>query len=145
GRYARLMVKFLDIKKVTDSFQPALREVIAGVVDSGSLVRGDQGKQFEDAYAAFTGVSHCVGVGNGFDALWLIFRAWILSGVIREGDEVIVPANTYIASILAVTENRLVPVMVEPDADTFNIDPHRIREKITPRTRAIMVVHLYGR
>lgn len=139
------MIRFLDMRKITESFQPAIGEAVARVVQSGNYIRGNEVQQFEEAYAAFTGTAHCVSVGNGFDALRLIFKAWILSGVMREGDEVIVPANTYIASVLAVTENRLVPVLVEPDIDTLVIDPARIEEKISSRTKAVMVVHLYGR
>ena len=139
------MIKFLDIKKITDSFQPELLSVVDRVVNSGFFIRGQEVKQFEEAYAAFTGSAYCVGVGNGFDALRLIFKAYLVSGSMKEGDEVIVPSNTYIASILAVTENRLKPVFVEPDLHTFLIDPLLIEEKITPRTKAIMVVHLYGK
>lgn len=139
------MVKFLDIRKITESFQPDLGKAVAQVLDSGNFVRGSQLEQFESAYGAFIGTRHCVGVGNGFDALRLIFRAWILSGSLQEGDEVIVPANTYIASILAVTENRLRPVLVEPVDGTYTIDAARVEEKISQRTKAIMIVHLYGR
>ncbi len=139
------MVPFLDLQKVNQSFQPGLGKAVARVIESGWFIRGEEGRRFEEAYAAFTGTAHCVGVGNGFDALRLIFRAWLLQGAMREDDEVIVPANTYIASILAVTENRLKPVLVEPLLNTFAIDPGRIEEKITSRTKAILVVHLYGR
>lgn len=139
------MIKFLDLKKITDSFQPEIARVVAQVIDSGYFVRGKEVMEFEEAYASFIGSRYCVGVGNGFDALRLIFKAWMLSGMIREGDEVIVPANTYIASILAVTDNHLVPVFVEPDINTFTIDPERIEAKVTRRTKAIMVVHLYGK
>ena len=139
------MIKFLDIKSITQSFQPQLSEAIGRVTTSGSFIRGSEVQRFEEAYAAFTGCRFCVGVGNGFDALRLILRAWIAMGEMTEGDEVIVPANTYIASILSVSENRLTPVLVEPDGDTFNIDASGIEARITSRTRAIMVVHLYGR
>lgn len=139
------MVKFLDIKKITESFQPEIGAAIDRVLESGFFVRGDEVRRFENAYASFIGTARCVGTGNGFDALRLIFRAWIISGNMQEGDEVIVPANTYIASILAITENRLTPVLVEPDIATFTMHPDRIREKLSRRTRAIMVVHLYGR
>lgn len=139
------MVKFLDIRKITDSFGQDLHRAVAGVMESGHFIRGKQVDQFESEYAAFTGTRHCVGVGNGFDALRLIFRAWILSGSMQEGDEVIVPANTYIASILAVTENRLRPVFVEPVDGMYTIDAARIEERISERTKAIMIVHLYGR
>ncbi|MEX2231094.1 MAG: DegT/DnrJ/EryC1/StrS family aminotransferase [Cyclobacteriaceae bacterium] len=138
------MIKFLDIKKITDSYQPEIGKVLEQVVDSGFFIRGKEVKNFEDAYARFTGSTHCVGVGNGFDALRLIFRAWLLSGVLREQDEIIVPANTYIASVLALTENRLTPLFIEPDINSYNIDPGLIEEKITARTKAIMLVHLYG-
>jgi dTDP-4-amino-4,6-dideoxygalactose transaminase len=139
------MVHFLDVKKITAAYQPEVAEALQRVANSGSFIRGEEVKRFEDAYAAFTGSKHCVGVGNGFDALKLIFKAWIVTGEIKEGDEVIVPANTYVASVLAVSDNRLVPVFVEPDVNTFNIDSRRIEEKITTKTRAILVVHLYGR
>ena len=139
------MIKFFDTKSITQSFQPQLSEAIRRVTTSGSFIRGSEAQRFEEAYAAFTGCTFCVGVGSGFDALRLIFRAWIAMGQMTEGDEVIVPANTYIASILSVSENRLTPVLVEPDPDTFNIDASAIEAGITSRTRAIMVVHLYGR
>lgn len=139
------MVKFLDIRKVTQSFQPGLREVMMRVIDSGFFIRGDEGRRFEEAYASYVGTRYCVGVGNGLDALRLIFKAYLASGRMQEGDEVLVPANTYIASILAVSENRLKPVLVEPNAHTFTLDEKLIEEMITPRTRAILVVHLYGR
>jgi dTDP-4-amino-4,6-dideoxygalactose transaminase len=138
-------IKFLDIKKINDSFQPALSKVIDEVVASGFFIRGEEVRLFEEAYAKFIGTAHCVGVGNGFDALRLILKGWLYAGVLREGDEVIVPANTYIASVLAVTESRLVPVFAEAALDTFTLDPARIEEKITSRTKAIMVVHLYGK
>lgn len=139
------MVRFLDVRKITDSFQPGLIEAIQEVVASGVFVKGPRVRQFEESYASFTGCGYCVGVGNGLDALRLIFRSWIISGSLKEGDEVIVPANTYIASILAIVDSRLSPVLVEPDPRTFNLDGSRIEEKITARTKAIMVVHLYGR
>lgn len=139
------MVKFLDIKKITESFNPEIGETVKRVVESGFFIRGEEGRRFEEAYSYYVGTRYCVGVGNGFDALRLIFKAYLASGRMQEGDEVLVPANTYIASILAVSENRLKPVFVEPDAHTFTIDAKLIEEKITPRTRAILVVHLYGK
>ena len=139
------MVNFLDVKRITAAYQPELGEALQRVSNSGSFVRGREVERFEEGYSSFIGSKHCVGTGNGFDALKLIFRAWIVSGEMKEGDEVIVPANTYIASILAVSDNRLVPVFVEPDSSTFNIDPLGIERKITKKTRAILVVHLYGR
>jgi dTDP-4-amino-4,6-dideoxygalactose transaminase len=139
------MIKFLDLKALNDSFEPDLSRAIKKVLDSGWYLLGNEVKAFEKEYAAFIGTKHCIGVGNGLDALRLILRAWMVMGKMKEGDEVIVPANTYIASILAISENRLTPVLVEPDILTLNIDPYRIEEKITDRTKAIMVVHLYGR
>ena len=115
------------------------------VVESGWYLRGRETENFEQAYARYIGTSHCVGCGNGLDALRLILRAYILRGDLQEGDEVIVPANTFFASVLAITDNRLRPIFVEPDPHTYQIDPQRIEEAITPRTRALMIVHLYGR
>lgn len=139
------MIRFIDLKKLNAAHQPDLGEAIQRTAVSGSYIRGREVSAFEDKYASYSGVKYCTGVGNGFDALQLIFRSWVISGVMKEGDEVIVPANTYIASILAVTENKLKPVFVEPDIATYNMDPAGVREKITERTRAIMLVHLYGR
>ncbi len=138
-------MKFLDIKKITDSYQPQLMEAVQRVVDSGYFINGSECNRFERMFAAFIGTRYCVGVGNGFDALRLIFRAYIELRQLKEGDEIIVPANTYIASLLAISENRLTPVLVEPDLNNLNMDPFRIEEKITVRTKAIMIVHLYGR
>lgn len=141
----RKMIKFLDLKKVNQEYQPALTAAVQRVSESGTYIRGQEVSAFESDYASYTGTKYCVGVGNGFDALRLIFKAWLNSHVMKEGDEVIVPANTYIASILAITENRLVPVLCEPDICTYNIDPSLILRKISSRTRAILLVHLYGR
>lgn len=138
------MIKFLDLKKINDSFEPQLSDAINRVLKSGWYLMGEEKTLFEQEYARFTGVRNCIGVANGLDALRLILRAYMEMGTVREGDEVIVPANTFIASILAITENRLVPVLVEPDLNTFNIDPYSIEKKISSRTRAIMIVHLYG-
>lgn len=138
------MIKFLDLRKINDSFEPNLSNAIKRVLESGWYLSGAEGNAFENEYAEFIGTKHCIGVANGLDALRLILRAYIVSGFIQEGDEIIVPANTYIASILAITENRLVPVLVEPDIKTYNINPFLIEEKITNRTKAIMIVHLYG-
>ncbi|NSW94258.1 MAG: DegT/DnrJ/EryC1/StrS family aminotransferase [Bacteroidales bacterium] len=139
------MIKFLDIQKITESFEPALTEAIQRVVRRGWFLLGEEVTAFEKEYAEYIGSKHCIGVANGLDALRLIFRGYIELGVMKEGDEVIVPANTYIASILAVTENRLKPVLVEPDINTYNLDISFIEKHITERTKAIMVVHLYGR
>jgi dTDP-4-amino-4,6-dideoxygalactose transaminase len=139
------MISFLDLKKINDSFEPQLSQAIQRVLDSGWYLLGKEVKAFEEEYARYIGVRHCIGVANGLDALRLILRAYIEIGVMKEGDEVIVPANTYIASILAITDNYLKPVLVEPNINTYNIDPFKIEEKITNRTKAIMIVHLYGR
>lgn len=138
------MIKFLDLKSINDSFEPLLTEAIKRVLDSGWYLLGNEVKAFEEEYARFIGTKHCVGVANGLDALRLILKAYLEMGQMREGDEIIVPANTYIASILAISDNRLKPVLVEPDIDTYNIDPFKIEEKISSRTKGIMIVHLYG-
>ena len=138
-------VKFLDLQKVTLLRADEIHEAVSRVVDSGWYLQGKAVAQFEEDYARFIGTKCCVGVGNGLDALTLIYRAYLEMGVMRRGDEVIVPANTYIASILAITENGLKPVLVEPNPDTLEIDDARIEEAITDRTRSVMIVHLYGR
>ena len=135
------MTKYLDLKAINKPYEHAADEVL----QSGWYLKGDYTRRFEEAYAKYIGTKYCVGCGNGLDALTLIFRAYIELGVMAPGDEVIVPANTYIASILAITENRLVPVLVEPSPDTLQIDDSLIEQAITPRTRAVMIVHLYGR
>ena len=134
-------MKYLDLKAINKPYEHAADEVLR----SGWYLKGGYTHRFEEAYADYIGTRHCIGCGNGLDALTLIFRAYIEMGVMQEGDEVIVPANTYIASILAVTENRLVPVLVEPDANTLQIDDTLIEQAVTARTKAIMIVHLYGR
>lgn len=138
------MVKFLDLKALNDSFEPELSIAAQRVLDSGWYLIGNEVNAFEQEYSSYIGSKHCIGVANGLDALRLILKAYIEMGVMKERDEVIVPANTYIASILAITDNRLKPVLVEPDINTFNLDNSVIEAHITPRTRAIMVVHLYG-
>lgn len=139
------MVKFLDIQKINQKHQGEIEESVIRVCRSGWFILGNEVKRFESDLAHYLGVNEAVGVANGLDALRLIFRAYMETGFMREGDEVIVPANTYIASILAITDNRLVPVLVEPDDDTFNLDISLIEQHITQRTKAVMVVHLYGR
>jgi len=139
------MVKFLDLKAINSSYEPELSNAIKRVLDSGWYLLGEEVKAFEQEYADFIGTKHCIGVANGLDALRLILKAYIIMGEMNEGDEIIVPANTFIASILAITDNRLVPVLVEPDIHTYNIDPFLIEEKITVRTKGIMLVHLYGK
>ncbi|HEY3369699.1 MAG TPA: DegT/DnrJ/EryC1/StrS family aminotransferase [Prolixibacteraceae bacterium] len=138
------MVKFLDLKAINDRFEPDLSKAIKRVLDSGWYLLGNEVEAFENEYGNFIGTKNCIGVANGLDALRLILKAYMQLGVMREGDEIIVPANTYIASILAITDNRLVPVLVEPDLNTYNIDPFLIEAKITGRTKGIMLVHLYG-
>jgi dTDP-4-amino-4,6-dideoxygalactose transaminase len=138
------MIKFLDLKAINDSFEPELSCAIQRVVDSGWYLLGNEVKLFEQEYAQFIGTKHCIGVANGLDALRLIFKAYLELGLMNEGDEIIVPANTFIASILAITDNRLEPVLIEPDINTYDIDPFKIEEKITSRTKGMMIVHLYG-
>lgn len=137
-------VPFLSLKSVNARFADELKAAVSRVIDSGWYVLGEEVAAFEARFAEYCGVRHCIGVGNGLDALTLTLRSYKLMGLLGEGDEVIVPANTYIATILAITENRLKPVLVEPDPATFNIDPRRVEAAITARTRAIMPVHLYG-
>jgi dTDP-4-amino-4,6-dideoxygalactose transaminase len=139
------MIKFLDLKAINDSFEPDLTNSIKRVLDSGWYLQGNEVSSFEDEYARYIGSKHCIGVANGLDALRLILRAYIELGQMSERDEIIVPANTFIATILAITENRLIPIFVEPDINTYNIDPYKIEEKISSRTKGIMIVHLYGR
>jgi dTDP-4-amino-4,6-dideoxygalactose transaminase len=138
------MIKFLDLQKITASFEPELSNAIDRVVKSGWFLMGKEVSAFEKEYAEYIGSKHCIGVANGLDALRLILKAYIEMGIMKEEDEVIVPANTFIASILAITDNRLKPVLVEPDIKTYNLDISLIEQHITSRTRAIMVVHLYG-
>ena len=139
------MIKFLDLKGVTEMYSEELHEAVNRVVDSGWYLQGNENKKFEEDYAKFIGSDYCIGVGNGLDALIWIYRAYIEMGVMKPGDEVIVPANTYIASILAITENGLVPVLVEPKIETLEIDDDKIEAAITERTKSILIVHLYGR
>lgn len=139
------MIKFLDLKEITRQHSAEINRAIEETVNSGWYLQGERNKAFEKEYADYIGTDYAIGCGNGLDALTLIFRAYIEMGVMEPGDEVIVPANTYIASILAITENGLKPLLVEPDPETLQIDPEKIEEKITPRTKAIMIVHLYGR
>jgi len=137
-------VPFLSLKDVNARYADELKAAVARVIDSGWYILGEEVAAFEREFAAYCGVRHAVGVGNGLDALSLILRGYKELGALKEGDEVILPGNTFIASFLAVTESRLVPVPVEPDPSTFNIDPSRLEAAIGPRTRAIMAVHLYG-
>ncbi len=138
------MIKFLDLQKINAQYTAELKQVAAEVIDSGWYLLGERVKQFETNLANYIGVKHAIGVANGLDALRLILKAYIEMGIMQEGDEVIVPANTYIATILAITDNRLKPVLVEPDINSYNLDISLVEQHITLRTRAIMVVHLYG-
>ncbi|SHF43314.1 dTDP-4-amino-4,6-dideoxygalactose transaminase [Mariniphaga anaerophila] len=138
------MIKFLDLKAINDSFEPQISNAVKRVLDAGWYLLGNETEAFEKEYAEFIGSKYCIGVANGLDALRLILKAYIAMGKMQEGDEIIVPANTFIASLLAVSDNRLVPVLVEPDINTYNIDPQKIEEKLTLRTKGILLVHLYG-
>lgn len=138
-------ILFNDLRKVNALHADELKQAAAAVIDSGWFLQGRCVGEFEAAFSAFTGAAYTVSCANGLDALRLILRAYIEMGVMSEGDEVIVPANTFIATILAITDNRLCPILVEPDPATFNLDIDDIERHITPKTRAIMIVHLYGR
>ena len=140
-----MRIPFLSLKDVTAKYVDEIHEAVLRVVDSGWYLQGNENEQFEQHYAEYIGTKYCIGCANGLDALIWIFRAYIELGVMQPGDEVIVPANTYIATILAITENGLVPVLVEPRIDTLQIDDSLIEECITERTKAICIVHLYGR
>lgn len=139
-----MSVPFLDLKELNSRYRCEMIEAFSRVLDSGWYIQGAEVKEFEKEFARYCGTEHCIGVANGLDALTLVLRAWRELGKLDEGDEVIVPANTYIASILAITENRLKPVLVEPDSATYNLNPENVRAAITERTRAILAVHLYG-
>lgn len=138
------MIKFLDLQKVNLIHQQEIENSILQTFRSGWYLLGDKVKTFEQELAQYCNVPHAIGVANGLDALRLIFRAYIELGIMQEGDEILVPANTYIASILAITDNKLIPVLVEPDIKTYNIDISKIEEKITSKTKAVLLVHLYG-
>lgn len=138
------MINFLDLQKVTAKYADEIHEAVNRVVDSGWYLQGQENENFEKHYSEYIGTKYTVGVANGLDALIWILRGYIELGVMSPGDEVIVPANTYIATILAITENGLKPVLVEPDINTYQIDDRLIEKAVTPRTRAVMIVHLYG-
>ncbi len=138
------MIKFLDLHNINKPYERAFQQKFQQVLDTGWYILGNEVKGFEKEFADYCGVKYCIGVGNGLDALVLIFRAYKELGKLKKGDEVIVPANTYIASIIAVLQNDLVPVLVEPDLDTYNISCHEIEKHITSKTKAILPVHLYG-
>ncbi|MBC8982164.1 DegT/DnrJ/EryC1/StrS family aminotransferase [Pseudomonas lurida] len=138
------MIKFLDLKAINHEVRNELLDACARVIDSGWYIGGEELQRFEQAFAEYCGVKHCVGVANGLDALSLTLRAWKELGHLHDGDEVIVPANTYIASVLAITENGLVPVLVEPDPATYNLNVKNVEQAITSRTKVLLPVHLYG-
>lgn len=137
-------IKFLDLQKITQKYSTEIHEAVSRVIDSGWYLQGKENEKFEADYSAYIGTKYTVGCANGLDALIWIFRAYVEMGVMKPGDEVIVPANTYIASILAISENGLKPVLVEPSIETYQIDDSKIEEAITERTKGILIVHLYG-
>jgi dTDP-4-amino-4,6-dideoxygalactose transaminase len=138
------MIKFLDLKEVNSQYEQDLKVAASRVIDSGWYLMGRELETFEQSYASFCGVKFCLGVANGLDALRLIFKAYIEMGVMKKGDEIIVPANTYIASVLAISDNDLIPVFVEPNLETYNLDANNIEAAINHKTKAILTVHLYG-
>ncbi len=138
------MIPFLDLKQINNQYKDELISACKRVIESGWYILGEEVEKFEKEFASYCGTDFCIGVNSGLDALTLIMRGYKELGVFEEGDEIIVPANTYIASILAITENRLKPVLIEPDLRTYLIDSEQIENKITDKTKAIMVVHLYG-
>lgn len=138
------MIPFLDLKNINQQYREQLIEACTRVIDSGWYIGGNELEQFEQNFAKYCGTQYAIGVANGLDALILVLRAWKELGKLQEGDEVIVPSNTYIASILAISANQLKPVLVEPDLNTFNLDPAKIEAALTEKTKAILPVHLYG-
>ena len=138
------MITFLDLQKINSQYREELKEAAEKVINSGWYLLGEELNQFEHKYAEFCGTKYALGVANGLDSLRLIFRSYMVLGEMRKGDEVIVPSNTYIASILSISEEGLVPVLVEPNLNTFNLDSARIEAAITSRTKAVLTVHLYG-
>lgn len=139
-----MKVPFLSLRDVTNKYSTEIHEAISRVLDSGWYLQGNENERFEANYSNYIGSKYTIGCANGLDALIWILRGYIELGVMKEGDEVIVPANTYIASILAITENNLIPVLVEPSLETLQIDDSLIEKRITKKTKAIMIVHLYG-
>ena len=140
-----MTIPFLDLQKINNKHRDELVHAVTEVIDSGWYIRGEKVKAFENEFSSYCGSNYCVGLGNGLDALSLALRAWKEMGNLSDGDEVIIPSNTYIASILAVTENKLIPVFVEPDLLSYNIDPLAIKDAINPKTKVILAVHLYGK
>lgn len=138
------MIPFLDLKNINIKYKSEFAEAFERVLKSGWYIGGSELKSFEDEFSKYCGSKYCIGVGNGLDALSLTFRAWKELGMLKDGDEVIVPSNTYIASILSITQNNLIPILVEPDPNSFNLDWKKIQQHVSKRTKAILVVHLYG-
>jgi dTDP-4-amino-4,6-dideoxygalactose transaminase len=139
------MIDFLNLKNVNARYEKELKQACARVIDSGWYIAGNELDSFEKEFAKWCGVKYCIGVANGLDALILTLRAWKLLGKLQDGDEIIVPANTYIATVLAISENGLKPVFVEPDTITYNLTLEEIEKALTIKTKAIIAVHLYGR
>ncbi len=137
-------IQFLNLQKVNARYRSEIKKSVQHVIDSGWYLQGKENENFESEYARYIGTKHCIGVANGFDALTLILKAYIAMGEMQAGDEVLVPANTFIATILAITDNRLHPVFVEPDINTYQINENLIEKAITSRTKALIIVHLYG-
>ena len=138
------MIPFLDLNRIQKTASYEVIETISDVIKSGWYILGERVKSFEHEFSDYCGVNETIGTANGLDALTLIFRAYKEMEILQDGDEVLVPSNTYIASILAITENKLIPVLIEPNLDSYNMDENLIEEKITDKTKAIMIVHLYG-
>lgn len=138
------MIKFLDIQKINQQHSEEIHNAVSRVIDSGWYLLGEENYEFEKNFSEYIGVKHCINVANGLDALRIILKAYIELGHMQEGDEIIVPANTFIASILAITDNRLTPILIEPSIITYQIDDKKIEDAISSKTKAIMIVHLYG-
>lgn len=139
------MIKYLDLQRINQKYATDMQKAMQQVLYSGWYLQGEQVKAFENEYAQYIGTSHCITCGNGLDALSIMLKAYMELGKLHKGDEIIVPANTYIATILSITENGLTPILVEPNINNFQIDDTRIEERISEKTRGIMIVHLYGR
>ncbi len=138
------MIPFLDLKKINRPFESAFQKEFSNFINSGYYIMGDKMREFETEFARYCHTNFCIGTGNGLDALTMIFRSYMQMGRLREGDKVLVAANTYIATILAIKRANLIPVLIEPDEKTFNIDVEEVRKKITTKTRAILATNLYG-
>lgn len=138
------MIHYLPLKEINAKYEPQLSNAINGVIARGWYITGEECRLFEEEYSAYIGTDYCIGCGNGYDALWLIFKAYIEAGVLHEGDEVLVPANTFIASVLAITHNRLRPIFIDPDSKSCLMGEEQVLSAITERTRALLLVHLYG-